>query len=154
MSISNIEVDKSHVLKLLKTLDLSKSGGPDLIPPIFIVNCADSVVEPLCILLRRSLSEGYVPKIWKSAFVTPVFKKGDKSDIRNYRPISKICLFSKILERIVYNDVYSALQFNFGDEQHGFLKKRSTTTNLILSHEYITSGMEGHAQVDVIYTDY
>lgn len=149
-----MEICQSNTLKVLKTLDLSKSGGPDCIPPIFIVRCADSIVMPLCILFKRSLSEGVVPKIWKSAFVTPIFKKGDKSDIKNYRPIFKICLFSKILERIVYTDVYAALKCSFSEEQHGFLKNRSTTTNLLLSHEFISRGMEQGGQVDVIYKDY
>ncbi|KAG6446943.1 hypothetical protein O3G_MSEX004647 [Manduca sexta] len=153
-SINTINVCQSRVLKLLKSLDLSKSGGPDFIPPIFIVNCADSIVVPLCILFQRSLSEGLLPNIWKSSFVTPVFKKGNRSDITNYRPISKICLFSKVLERLVHTEVYAALQCSYGDEQHGFLKKRSTTTNLILSHDFISHGMEKCPQIDVIYTDY
>lgn len=142
------------MLKLLKSLDLTKSGGPDQIPPLFIVNCATSLAEPVTILFKRSLSEGIIPKIWKSAYVTPVFKKGNKSQIENYRPISKICLFSKILERIVYTDLYEAVKCNLSDEQHGFLRKRSTTSNLVLAHEFISEGMEQHAQVDIIYTDY
>uniref|UniRef100_A0A2H1WQ31 SFRICE_019269 n=1 Tax=Spodoptera frugiperda TaxID=7108 RepID=A0A2H1WQ31_SPOFR len=60
----------TKLLKLLKSLDLNKSGGPDQIPPLFIVNCATSLAAPMTILFRRSLSEGIVPKIWKSAYVT------------------------------------------------------------------------------------
>lgn len=153
MSVSTVDINHIRILKLLKSLDLTKSGGPDLIPPIFIVNCADSLAEPLCILFKRSLTEGIVPKVWKSAFITPVYKKGDGANIENYRPISKICLFSKILERIVHTDVYAAFRSSLGDEQHGFVRNRSTTSNLLLSHEFITNGMI-QRQVDVIYTDY
>lgn len=152
--INTVQVSHEYVLKLLKTLDLGKSGGPDSIPPVFIVNCAESLVVPICIIYKRSLKEGVVPHIWKSAFITPVLKKGDKSDIENYRPISKLCLFAKIFERVVYNQVYAAVQSGLGDAQHGFLRKRSTTSNLILATDFITKGMEQRAQVDVIYTDY
>lgn len=154
VTLSTISVSPDIVLKLLKGLDPSKSGGPDLIPPIFIINCAKSLVAPLCILFERSLSEGIVPRMWKSAFITPIFKKGDKSKIENYRPISKLCLFSKILERLVHAEVYSVMQRHLGDEQHGFIRKRSTASNLILANEIITSGMDEGCQVDVIYTDY
>ncbi|CAK1580774.1 unnamed protein product [Parnassius mnemosyne] len=153
-SISSIHVSDKGILKLLQGLDISKSGGPDHIPPIFIINCAKSLVKPISILFKRSLTEGIVPQVWKSAFITPVFKKGDKSNVGNYRPISKLCLFSKVLERIVYNEVYYAVQNYLGDEQHGFLRRRSTTSNLITANEYITKGMDQRAQVDVIYTDY
>ncbi|KAJ8723720.1 hypothetical protein PYW07_007700 [Mythimna separata] len=154
VNLSTISVCPNIVFKLLKNLDPSKSGGPDLIPPIFIINCAKSLVAPICLLFERSLKEGIVPKIWKSAFITPVFKKGDKSNIENYRPISKLCLFSKVLERVVHTQVYSAFQRYFGDEQHGFLRRRSTASNLVLSNELITAGMDDRCQVDVIYTDY
>ncbi|XP_037294971.1 uncharacterized protein LOC119189460 [Manduca sexta] len=120
ISISSIEISSDRVLKLLKSLDINKSGGPDLIPPIFIVKCAESLLLPVCTLFKRSLSEGTVPNIWKSAFITPVFKSGDKADVSNYRPISKLCLFAKILERIVHTEVYSVLASKLGDSQHGF----------------------------------
>lgn len=154
MNLGSISVCPDTVLKLLKGLDPSKSGGPDMIPPIFIINCAESLVTPVCLLFERSLREGVVPKIWKSAFITPIFKKGDKSNIENYRPISKLCLLSKVLERVVHTQLYSAMECQFSNEQHGFLRKRSTASNLILSNEIITAGMDGRYQVDVIYTDY
>ncbi|KAJ8717226.1 hypothetical protein PYW08_005625 [Mythimna loreyi] len=153
-SISTIEISHEEVLKLMKSLDLTKAGGPDSIPPIFIVSCAVSLVDPVCILFKRSVSEGIVPRVWKSAYITPVFKKGDRSNVEDYRPISKTCLFSKLLERIIYKQVYGAVRSNFGEEQHGFLRNRSTTSNLILSHEFVSEGMDQRAQVDVIYTDY
>lgn len=152
--IASIEICPSVVLKLLKSLDLTKSGGPDDIPPFYIVNCADSLVEPVCLLFKRSVSEGIVPKIWKSALVTPIHKKGDKSNVENYRPISKLCLFAKLFEKIVYNQVYSALKSYLSADQHGFLKKRSTTTNLLIANEIITEGMDNRQQIDIVYTDY
>ncbi|KAJ0177822.1 hypothetical protein K1T71_006695 [Dendrolimus kikuchii] len=108
-SINTIVVEPVSVHELLKSLDINKGAGPDNIAPLLIVKCAKALTMPLTYLFRKSLTEGTVPTIWKSAFITPVHKNGNKSDIKNYRPISKLCIFAKVLERIVYTNVYSAL---------------------------------------------
>lgn len=72
----------------------------------------------------------------------------------NYRPISKLCIVSKVFERIIYNQIYSALRHSFSSVQHGFLKGRSTVTNLVLLNDSITQNMESGLQTDAIYTDY
>lgn len=153
-SICDIEINSNEVLKLLKSVDLNKGAGPDFIPPILISNCAESLVNPLCVIFRRSLAEGTVPRIWKSAFVTPVHKSGDRSNIKNYRPISKLCIFAKILEKIVHSQVYSSLKISFITEQHGFVKNKSTESNLLIFCDYTSRNMESGGQVDTIYTDF
>lgn len=90
----------------------------------------------------------------KSALVTPVHKKGPKSEVSNYRPISKLCIVAKVFERVVYDQVYAALHNTFDHNQHGFLKGRSTVSNLVLFNEYLTDAMDSGSQVDVVYTDY
>lgn len=152
--ICNIEVAPENVRQLLKNLDHSKGAGPDRIPPVFAIKCSDSLTKPLTILFTRSLKEGIVPEIWKSAFITPVHKNGSKNDVKNYRPISKLCVFAKLLERLVFTQVQNCLQSSFILEQHGFLKNRSTTSNLISFTDYLTSHMDLRGQVDAIFTDY
>ncbi|CAK1598017.1 unnamed protein product [Parnassius mnemosyne] len=154
VSLNTICINKTKINKLLKSLDLNKSGGPDLIPPIFIVNCCKELSEPLFILFKRSIAEGVVPKIWKQAYITPVHKKGNTTKIENYRPISKLCLFAKVFEKVVYQQVYNSISPILSDAQHGFLIKRSTVTNLILTNNYISKGMDIGLQVDCVYTDY
>lgn len=153
-NIGSIEVTADLVLKLLKSLDLSKGAGPDNVVPLFIVSCATCLTEPLVILYKRSISEGLVPKIWKSAFITPIHKSGSKSDAKNYRPISKLCIFAKILEKIVYTQVYESISPTLITEQHGFVSKRSTLSNLLSFTEFTTSSMDAGGQVDAIFTDY
>ena len=152
--ISAVEILQSEVVKQFTSLDLRKSAGPDNLPPTFILGCANSLSVPLTLLYRRSLSEGIVPSIWKSAFITPIHKKGPKDSVENYRPISKLCVFAKVLERLVYNQVYSALRQTLSEHQHGFLKGKSTTSNLLLCSDYLTENMSQPAQIDVVYTDY
>ena len=153
-NISSVEVSVSQVKKLLLSLDRSRSAGPDMIPPIYLIECADSLSLPISILFKRSIDEGVVPQIWKSAFITPIYKKGAKNNIENYRPISKLCILAKVLERIVYDQVYNSLKSSFSPYQHGFIKGRSTVSNLALFTDDVTSIIEGGGQVDVVYTDY
>lgn len=152
--ISSVEIDITVVRELLLKLDPSKSAGPDHIPALFLINCAKTISLPISLLFKKSLSVCTVPNVWKSAFVTPVHKKGLKTDILNYRPISKLCLISKVFEKIVYNQIYATLKNSFSDFQHGFLRGRSTVSNLVLLNDNLTATMDKGRQVDVIYTDY
>lgn len=152
--LNNIYLDQAEIHKLILNLDLSKSAGPDQLPARFIVGCSDGIVLPIYLLFKRSLHECTVPAIWKSAFITPVHKKGSKFEVTNYRPISKLCIFSKIFERVIYTQVYAALQNVFNSTQHGFLKNKSTVSNLVILNDYLTDAMHSGKQVDVIYTDY
>ena len=153
-TISDIEITPKVLNKLLISLDLTKGAGPDNIPPLFIKKCADVLTQPLVILMKRSLTEGIVPKIWKSAFITPIHKKGNKNDVKNYRPISKLCIFAKVFERIVHTQVYESLSSSLIPEQHGFIKNRSTTSNLLSFINFTTSSMDSGGQVDAIFTDF
>ncbi|XP_026744752.1 uncharacterized protein LOC113506092 [Trichoplusia ni] len=152
--ISNVMINTDYVHKLLAQLDTSKAAGPDSISPNLLTRCSSSLAYPVSLLFKKSLSSCVVPKQWKSAFITPIHKKGAKTLITNYRPISKLCLLAKVLERVVYNQVYAALRNSMSPLQHGFLKGKSTVTNLVLLNDYITEVMDGGGQVDVVYTDY
>jgi hypothetical protein len=94
-----------------------------------------------------------VPTICKRAFITPIYKK-KVLEVTNYRPISKLCIIAKVFERLVYKQIYSAISHSLGSFQHGFLKGRSTVTNMTLFGDFVTDTMSEGYQVDVIYTDY
>lgn len=153
-NICTIEVSTPELLKLLKTLDCNKSAGPDGLHPHLLVKCAESLIHPVSLLFNRSVTEGVLPSVWKSASITPIHKKGPKRDVSNYRPISKLCVLVKVFEKLVHDQLYAALKHTFLPQQHGFLKGRSTTTNLVSFVDEVTKGMEGGGQVDAVYTDY
>lgn len=90
--ISATSVDEKMVEKLLIKLDPAKSAGPDNIPASFLIKCASTIVVSISLLFKRSLAEHTVPNIRKCAYITPIFKKGAKAEISNYRPISKLCM--------------------------------------------------------------
>ncbi|KAG7295979.1 hypothetical protein JYU34_021071 [Plutella xylostella] len=152
--ISQVEILTSDVEKQLRSLDLNKSAGPDTLPAMFIVPCAAELSIPVSLIFKKILSEGTMPVNWKRAFISPIHKKGSKHKIDNYRPISKLCLLAKVLERLVYTQLYSCIKSSFSPMQHGFLKGRSTVSNLALFNDFVTEKMDGGSQVDVIYTDY
>jgi hypothetical protein len=80
-----------------------------------------------------------MPSVWKSAFISPLHKKGKKSDVTNYRPISILCILAKLFEKIVYNQIYPF---------------KSNQINQTLTLTLITDSMTKGMQIDVVYTDY
>lgn len=99
---------------------------------------------PLTILFNKSMSEGICPTVWKRSLVTPIFKKGNKSFVNNYRPVCLLNSYSQILEKLIHKRLFSAVKGILASEQHGFFKGRSTTINFLAYTNFI------HA----IYTDF
>ena len=82
------------------------------------------------------LSVGFVPSEWLRAIIVPVFKKGSAGIATNYRPISLTCVASKVMEHIIVKALLEHLVENdlLSSAQHGFLKGKSTCTNLLESY--------------------
>lgn len=152
--IGNVQINESLVNKYLNKLDVTKSAGSDGISPYFISKSAKNLAYPLTNLFNMSLKKGIFPTKFKEAIIIPIHKTGSKSNIANYRPISILTVFSKLFERIVYDQIYITIARSIQNQQHGFLQKRSVLTNLVNFTEYLTSNMDNRHQVDVIYTDY
>ncbi len=154
LNLSQIVVSVAEVRLALSTLDPSKATGPDDLSCRILKECAAELAPSLTKLLNKSLQLGKVPDIWKRANVVPVHKKGDKSAADNYRPISLLCITSKILERCIYNKIFPHIKFLLSKVQHGFLKGRSTTTQLLLVLCELINNMENGFQTDIIYLDF
>lgn len=142
------------VLQKLKNLDTSKGSGPDGIPSVFIKNCASSLALPLCLIFNKSFESGTVPSRWKTAKVVPIFKGGEITSVKDYRPISLLCIFAKILESIISPVIQNHCKHFFTEHQHGFLQARSTVTNLVCFENFLSENIDSHNQADVIYTDF
>ena len=95
--------------------------------------CGDSVTLPLKIIFSNILLSSTYPDIRKLANVIPIFKKGDKQLIKNYRPISLLPICGKLFEKIIFNNLYSYLNTNnlITKNQSGFRPGDSTTTQLL-----------------------
>lgn len=151
-NVSSLSISISDVSKKLKGLSIHKGGGPDRIPPIFLKNCYSSLSFPLSMLFNQSLQQGNVPSFWKVSYVTPVPKKGPKNDVTNYRPITILSAIPKLFESIVLDKLLPLFSSLIIPQQHGFLPRKSVTSNLLQYLNYISDNIQG-SQVDSIYID-
>ena len=119
----------------MKTIQRLKHKRSCECPVTMLKNLAGRLAYPLSLIFNSFMSTGSVPEAWKSAIVTPVYKSGLSSDPCNYRPISLTSIFCKLMERIMVAEMLQYCKQNelISKEQHGFLAKRSTTTNLLES---------------------
>ena len=94
------------------SLKINKSPGYDDISSNVLKKCFSSLCEPLKCLFNLSIEKGIFADGLKIAKVTPIYKADEKSDLSNYRLISVLSCFSKILERLLYNRLYQYLAEN------------------------------------------
>ena len=130
------------VAKQLNKLDASKASGPDEQPSRFLKLVADELAPALCFLFQQSITSGQVPVDWGKAIVSPIYKKGTKSDPANYRPISLTCICCKVLEHIVLSHMAKHLSHHhiILDSQHGFRERLSSHSTY-----YIRQRLEYHS---------
>lgn len=152
-TISSINIDEAVVRSATSRLKNSTSPGPDGIPAILLKKCTSGLLAPLVLLFRLSLSSGTFPTAWKMAYLFPVFKKGDRTMIDNYRGISALCAISKLLELVVMGPFVAHCRTFLANAQHGFIPKRSTATNLLSLTSYVMDSFNNRSQTDVVYTD-
>ncbi|MCG8035359.1 MAG: hypothetical protein JAZ03_24705 [Candidatus Thiodiazotropha taylori] len=152
----NFTITREGVKKLLQNLDPYKATGPDSIPSRFLKDFADEITPALTLIFRASLHQGEVPQDWRQAYVTPIFKKGDRSSPANYRPISLTSVCSKVMEHILHSQVMKHLEAHgiLSDQQHGFRKRRSCESQLILTLQDLAAGMDEGQQIDAILLDF
>ena len=133
----------------------SSSSGPDGMQPQLVKENCRSLVTPIVHLLNLSLTQGIVPKALKRAHVTPIHKGGDTDSLNNYRPISVLNVFSKIMERVVYNRLLSFLDTHsvLSNSQFGFRKKHSCELALISATEFIRHSLDMGSHVVAVYLD-
>ena len=113
--------------------------------------CDNSVVFPLKVIFENILATSTYLKIWKLANVTPIFKKGDKQLIKNYRPIPLLPICGKSFEKMIFNNHYSYLDANnlITKNQSGFRPGDSTTNQLLYLVNEIHQAFEDHKSLEV-----
>ena len=154
--MNNIKVNEKGVFKLLTQINENKATGPDDIPAKLLKIIAKEIAPVFTLLFQASLDQGVVPEDWKKAKIVPIFKKGDKDNAENYRPVSLTSVTCKLLEHIVHSNVMDHLQKNnvLADIQHGFRKFRSCESQLITTtHDFIDC-LNQKQQVDAIFLDF
>ena len=152
--LTTIAVSPEDVTRTLRDLKPS-APGPDGVHPVVLKNCASSLSRPLTIIFTESLKTGSVPRDWKRANVTPIFKKGSRVDPLNYRPISLTSVPCKIMEKIVRKHLMCHLESSnyLTQAQHGFRSGMSCLTQLLEYLFELENAMDDGDSVDSIYLD-
>ena len=156
VQIGRINLTQDMVREKLAKLNVNKSCGPDDVHPHVLQRSASAMCKPLHIIFQMSLDRGECPTDWKIANVTPIHKKGDRTDPSNYRPVSLTSQVCKVLESLVRSRVIEHLNENnlINEAQHGFREGRSCLTNLLETLEAWTQIIEEGDGIDVAYLDF
>jgi hypothetical protein len=126
--MSSVPITLTELTAALNALQNKKSSDLNDISMYLVKTCFTSISTPLLHIFNKSIEQGIVPEKFKIAKVIPVFKSGDPLDMNNYRPISLLCSFSKLLEKIVSLRLMQYLNDHklLSNDQFGFRPKHST----------------------------
>ena len=132
-ALNTILITDSDVEDVLKLLNTSKASGPDPISPRLLKEGSDILSHQLARLFNTSLHTSYFPTVWKQANVVPVFKKGEKTNVSNYRSISLLSCIGKVFEKCVFKYLHNYIMTNklISPVQSGFTPNDSAVFQLI-----------------------
>jgi hypothetical protein len=127
---------------------------PDDINQFVLKHCAVGIASPLSLLFTEIFNSADIPTQWKDAHIVPVFKKGDRHDANNYRPISITSAVSRLFEKMLAHNIGNKYLHKITPHQFGFIPKSSCNLALISSISQWESSLKNKLPVDVIYFDY
>ena len=147
-------VAESQVLNLFTNLDESKAYLN--IPNKFIKIASHQLTVPFTKIYNESITTGAIPEIFKISRITPIFKSGDTTEPGNYRPIAIISVFSKVLEKLVYNQLINFIEkhnilYNY---QFGFRKGYSTEYAILETVENLKTAIDENKITCGIFLDF
>ncbi|XP_057299216.1 uncharacterized protein LOC130629859 [Hydractinia symbiolongicarpus] len=118
----------NETMKHLQSLNRKKSVGLDDLPSWLLKDCMEVIASPLTYIINMSFETSTFPSDWKRTKVLPLFKSGARSSVNNYRPISVIPAISKVIEKVVHEQLTAYLESNnlINNNQFGFRPRRST----------------------------
>ena len=154
--LEDLQFTEDDIVKAIDEISTYSSTSHECIPACLIKACKEKLSLPLMMLWDTSFAKGKIPASLKEQFITPIFKKGSKSDPANYRPVSLTSHVIKIFERIIRNTMVSYLEENYllSNKQHGFRKGRSCLTQLLSHYDTILRNLNSGDETDVIYLDF
>ena len=117
---------------------------------------SEEIAPIMASIFKQSLATGELPRDWTRAWITPVFKKGDRSSPANYYPVSLTCIASKLMEHIICTHIRGHLDSHqiLSPINHGFRSKQSCETQLLLTTHDILKERDSGKQIDVAILDF
>ncbi len=137
-------ITEDDTLSIITKLKSKNSSGNDELSNKLLKTIKNEISMPLTIIINQSLSTGIFPDALKLAKVKPIYKKGIKSSLNNYRPISLLPTVSKVFERVIYTQIYQYFNNNalLSEQQYGFREKHSTELATIKLIDKIITDMD------------
>ncbi len=133
------------------------SYGFDNVPVKLLRDGAEILTAPMHKLMNLIYKNKKVPDLWKTSRIIPLFKKGKKNKIENYRPISNLCASSKVFEKLVLARILDIEKEGsvdiMGKTQHGFRKGRSTVTAALELQAAIAESLDSNLYVAIASLD-
>ena len=152
--LSDISIQEDEVAEICRNLELNKSKGPDNLPPVLYRSTCGNIAHSLCQIYRKIFQTSKFPNSWKKAIVCPIFKKGNKCNVENYRPVSLLSIASKVFEKIIFRELYIHFAPILHASQNGFRKKKSIILQLLTFLDKIYKGIDDDKEIDVVFTDF
>ena len=146
-----ILIRRDEIVSLVRHLNPYKAYGSDGISAQILLLCDDSIGMPLKIIFENILLTSSFPDMWKLDNVSPIFKKGDKQSIKNYRPISLLPICGKMFEKIIFNNLYRYLNTNnlITRNHSGFRPDDSATNQLLFLVDEIHQPFDDRNSLEV-----
>ena len=153
LSLASFSHDK--IAKVIQNLDPNKAHGHDNISIRMVKVCGPSIYKPLEIIFNQCLETGVFPSEWKKGNIVPIHKKGDKQILRNYRPVSLLPICGKILERLMFNEIFEFFIANklISSSQSGFKLDDSCINQLVPIIHEIYSSFDESLKVRSLFRD-
>ena len=148
-------ITEFEVLKTVKNFKKKKSNDPHGLSMEILMQVIPNIVKPLTYICNKSFLEGCFPDRMKISRIVPIFKAGDNSSLNNYRPISILSQFSKLLEKLFQNILLSFVEKNnvLNDNQYGFRQNRSTTIALFDLSQKVSTFLDNKLSALGIFVD-
>ena len=133
-------ISENEVLVAIKNLKTGKSPGIDGLISQFFKSCPEQICPYLTTLFNSYFEHGYFPPEWSSSIISPIHKKGNENDQKNYRGVSLLSEMSKIFTSIINTRLKIWCETNnvLGEEQAGFRKQHTTIDDVFCLHTLIT----------------
>ena len=154
-SLSHISASQEEIINIINNLNPNKSHGHDGVSVSMLKLCAAEVAIPLQLIFNDCITTGMFPDSWKYANIQPVFKKENREIKSNYRPISLLPICGKILEKIIFDQLYAFLNLNnlLSKNQSGFRPGDSTICQLLSITSSIYEAFENYEETRTVFLD-
>ena len=152
-SLEHIYITRQDVVDIIKSLELNKACGFDLITHTLLKESIDTLSFPLSTLFKKSVSICRFPEKWKIVNVTPIFKSKDSNILSNYRPISLLSCLGKVFERCVFKYLFNNLRDykQISIYQSGFTPGDCTTNQLVSMYHKVCTALENQNDIQLIF---